>query len=92
MEKAHYPTSVICLTIMSRFYALFCCHLYIFGCYHLYGWEWGGGVGCLVSWLSCVYSVSGAMWVVQLGWNQSFNFRFKFFYKSAFYMISVEMH
>ena len=58
----------------------------------LYGWEWGGGVGCLVSWLSCVYCVSGAMWVVQLGWNQSFNFRFKFFYKSAFYMISVEMH
>ena len=49
-------------------------------------------MGCLVSWLSCVYSVSGAMWVVQLGWNQSFNFRFKFFYKSAFYMISVEMH
>ena len=50
--------------------------------------EWGA----LVSWLSCVYCVSGAMWVVQLGWNQSFNFRFKCFYKSAFYMISVEMH
>ena len=50
-------------------------------------------MGCLVSWLSCVYCVSGAMWVVQLGWNQSFNFRFNFFfYKSAFYMISVEMH
>ena len=49
-------------------------------------------MGCLVSWLSCVYSVSGAMWVVQLGWNQSFNFRFNFFYKSALYMISVEMH
>ena len=50
--------------------------------------EWGA----LVSWLFCVYCVSGAMWVVQLGWNQSFNFRFKFFNKSAFYMISVEMH
>ena len=49
-------------------------------------------MGCLVSWLSCVYCVSGAMWVVQLGWNQSFNFRFNFFYKSVFYMISVEMH
>ena len=42
-------------------------------------WEWGA----LVSWLFCVFIVSGAMWVVQLGWNQSFNFQFKFVDKSA---------
>ena len=56
--------------------------------------EGRGGLGSLVSWLFCdFYCVSGAMWVVQLGWNQSIiQFRFKFLNKSAFYMISVEMH
>ena len=32
--------------------------------------EWGA----LVAWLFCdFYCVSGAVWVVQLGWNQSIN-------------------
>ena len=94
MEKAHYPTYVICLTIMSRFYAIFCCHLYIFSCYHLYGWEGEREWGALVSWLFCDFllclwcNVSSAIGMESI--NHSI-FLFKFLKTSAFYMISAEM-